>query len=134
MERLADAVWVFARSMQQRLLSLDEDEAAFAADVQKQLSPALADDLLQVRHKPTRALQEISSAINDLPLDSFRRVALESHVSELCNACGTCERIFGSPVPLVYTRHTGRFLELWLLFLPLALYESFGTSWNHWGL
>ena len=34
-------------------------------------------------------------------------------------------------MPLVYTRHTARFLSCWLLLLPLALWEPFGTSWNH---
>jgi len=33
--------------------------------------------------------------------------------------------IFTSPVPLVYTRHTARFLSIWLLLLPLALYGTF---------
>ena len=37
-------------------------------------------------------------------------------------------------VPLVYTRHTARFLSMWLLLLPLGLYDTFGNSWNHLGL
>jgi len=47
------------------------------------------------------------------------------------DACETCERIFANPVPLVYTRHTARFLSAWLLLLPLGLWEGFGSSWNH---
>ena len=39
--------------------------------------------------------------------------------------------VLSSPVPLVYTRHTARFLSAWLLLVPLALWEPFGTSWNH---
>ena len=41
-----------------------------------------------------------------------------------------CERIFTSPVPLVYTRHTARFLTCWMLLLPLALWSTF-PGWNH---
>ena len=37
-------------------------------------------------------------------------------------------------MPLVYTRHTARFLSMWLLLLPLGLYDTFGNSWNHLGL
>ncbi len=36
-----------------------------------------------------------------------------------------------APIPLVYTRHTARFLAVWLLALPLGLYGQFGGSWNH---
>lgn len=42
-----------------------------------------------------------------------------------------CERLFSSPVPLVYTRHTARFLSSYLLLLPLALWPQFADSWNH---
>ena len=33
-----------------------------------------------------------------------------------------------SQVPLVYTRHTGRFLALWILLLPFALVKELGDS------
>ena len=47
---------------------------------------------------------------------------------------GACDRIFTSPVPLFYTRHTDRFLALWLLAMPLALWQPFEGSWNHFAL
>ena len=53
---------------------------------------------------------------------------MDKSVILLGDALETCERIFTSPVPLVYTRHTARFLSCWLLLLPLALWEPFGTS------
>jgi predicted membrane chloride channel (bestrophin family) len=37
-------------------------------------------------------------------------------------------------VPRFYTRHTGRFLEVWLLLMPFTLYTSFDYTWNHWGM
>ena len=55
------------------------------------------------------------------------------HVHGVCMACaGACERIFKSPVPLVYTRHTSRFLMAFLLFLPFAMWPAMEHSWNHW--
>ena len=42
-----------------------------------------------------------------------------------------CDRIFSSPVPTIYTRHAARFLEFWLLFMPLCLWDPLGSSWNH---
>ena len=69
--------------------------------------------------------------MNALPIDEKRRVEMDKSVILLGDALETCERIFTSPVPLVYTRHTARFLSCWLLLLPLALWEPFATSWNH---
>jgi predicted membrane chloride channel (bestrophin family) len=39
-----------------------------------------------------------------------------------------------SPVPIFYARHVSRFTSVWLLLLPLALYDPFATTWNHIGL
>ena len=39
-----------------------------------------------------------------------------------------CEKIYSSPVPLVYTRHTARFLSIWALLVPCALYSSFSEA------
>jgi ion channel-forming bestrophin family protein len=33
-----------------------------------------------------------------------------------------------------YTRHTTRFLDFWLILVPLGLYEPFRNSWNHYGM
>jgi len=40
-----------------------------------------------------------------------------------------CERIFKTPIPLSYTRLTSRFLSIWLLALPLALYAAITPHW-----
>ena len=44
---------------------------------------------------------------------------------------GSSERLLTSPVPLFYSRHTARFVSVWLLLLPFALYDPFAASWNH---
>ena len=45
-------------------------------------------------------------------------------------AAGACERIFKTPIPIVYTGHTSRFVGVWLGMLPLAIWGIDG-SWNH---
>jgi len=37
-------------------------------------------------------------------------------------------RLKKTPVPLVYTRHTGRFLGLWILTLPFALANELNSN------
>ena len=82
-------------------------------------------------NRPLQALADLSRAVHQLPMDEKRRVEVDKSVILLGDALETCERIFTSPVPLVYTRHTARFLSCWLLLLPLALWEPFEDTWNH---
>eukprot|EP00591_Stephanopyxis_turris_P013526 CAMPEP_0195511510 /NCGR_PEP_ID=MMETSP0794_2-20130614/3794_1 /TAXON_ID=515487 /ORGANISM="Stephanopyxis turris, Strain CCMP 815" /LENGTH=364 /DNA_ID=CAMNT_0040639113 /DNA_START=323 /DNA_END=1417 /DNA_ORIENTATION=+ len=133
-ERLANAVWSFSRSLTRHLLSEEEDEEAYRKDVMERLNPVFAQDLISARHRPCRSMQEITSALRDMPLDTRKQMEVEKGVTALCNALGACERMFSSPVPLVYTRHTARFVGFWLLLLPLGLWDPFASSWNHWGM
>lgn len=134
MERIEMAVWCFNRSVTRHLLSAREDEADYASDCRAKLRPDLAEDLIAARHKPTRALYEITTALNELPIDELRIISIDKATTVLCDSMGSSERIFTSPIPRFYTRHTARFLEMWVLLLPLALYEPFGRSWNHWAM
>jgi ion channel-forming bestrophin family protein len=134
MVRLEQAVWCFSRSLTRHLLSAREDEAAYANDCRAKLRPELADALIAARHKPTRALYELSTAIGEFPIDERRKISMDASVTVLCDSMGGCERIFTSPVPRFFTRHTARFLELWLFIAPFGLYEAFRTTWNHWGM
>jgi len=130
MEVLADAVWAFARSLQRHLLG-PTDEDSFRLDIQGSLSPDLARNLLASRHRPTRALFEVTRLVDELPLQYMRRNEVDKSIVALTEVMGGCERIFSSPVPLVYTRHTARFLGFWILGLPLGMWRAFGMSWNH---
>jgi predicted membrane chloride channel (bestrophin family) len=124
LRRIATAVWLFPRTMQTHLLNPAEDAVAYAAEIRDKLpNKELAEMLVAARHKPTLALYEMSCAINELPLDTFQRTTIDSDVSQMCDAMGGCDRIFGSPVPVSYTRFAARFVELWMLFVPFALYQ-----------
>ena len=70
----------------------------------------------------------------DLPASTPRRASarIDSTISILLDLTGANERIFKSPIPLVYTRLTSRFLTFFLVLLPLALWGQLGESWNHW--
>lgn len=132
--RLECAVWSFCRSTTRHLLSEREDQEEFAKDVRAKLRPDLAEDLIVARHKPARSLYEITCAIQELPLNERRQVAIDVSTTVLTNAMGDSERIFTTPVPRFYTRHLGRFLEVFLLLVPLGLYQPFSGSWNHWAM
>jgi predicted membrane chloride channel (bestrophin family) len=99
MERLEQAVWGFSRSLTRHLLSPMEDQQDYAKDIRERLRPDLADDLVDARHKPTRALYELSCAVNEFPFDDRQIISIEKSVTILCDSMGSSERIFTSPVP-----------------------------------
>ncbi len=41
---------------------------------------------------------------------------------------GGCERLLRTPIPVSYTRHTARFLTIWLALLPAGLWERYHFS------
>ena len=63
-------------------------------------------------------------------LSSLLDCSLPHHTTPRCSpllasAFYTCDRIFTTPIPLMYTRHTARFLLIWLLAMPMSLYHEF---------
>lgn len=125
MRRVADALWLFPRTLQTHLLHPVEDEDAYLRDIREERVEyrQLAQELTIARHKPTLALSELSCAMIQLPLDTFQRTTLDAQVTDTCNAMGVCDRIFVSPVPVIYTRFSARFVELFMAFVPFALYK-----------
>jgi hypothetical protein len=53
---------------------------------------------------------------------SLLRFVMDQNVNALVDYLGACERIFRSPIPLVYTRHTGRFITSFMVLVPLAIW------------
>mmetsp|Transcript_23694 Transcript_23694/g.41753 ORF Transcript_23694/g.41753 Transcript_23694/m.41753 type:complete len:156 (-) Transcript_23694:385-852(-) len=57
---------------------------------------------------------------------------MDASCTVLADLTGANERIFKSPVPLLLTRHTSRFLTLFCCILPLGIWPAMGDYWNHW--
>ena len=131
LKELADATWAFARCLQRHLLGMEEDEIEFCNDIQSFMTKDTAQSLIAAQSKPIRAMYDLTNVVNALPLPYLRRLEFDKSIVRLCDALGVCDRIFSSPVPLVYTRHTTRFLGFWTLALPLGLWDAFNSSWNH---
>lgn len=51
---------------------------------------------------------------------------MDESITMFTDTCGACERLLRTPLPLGYTRHTSRFLVLWLTLLPWSLWSSCG--------
>jgi len=130
LERLWRATWTIPRCLTNRLAGKDEDDVAFETEIRDAYA---GDDptnfiqhvLLEAPNRPAAAMLELTMILNDSPIETLQRIEIDKSIVIIGDCIGSCERIFTSPVPLVYTRHTARALSCWLLLLPLALYGSF---------
>lgn len=152
--QLSLATWAYSRSLMNQLLTVAEDEEDYCAEMRatfgatantttsaehdntntsknnnivnnNKYNNALVERILNAPDRTVAALTQVSLALDRLPIDEKRRVEVDKSIVILGDCLSTCERIYSSPVPLVYTRHTGRFLSFWMLLLPAALYEPF---------
>jgi ion channel-forming bestrophin family protein len=131
LKTLALSTWAFVRSMKRHLSPTEEDENDFQKELNEKLPPQQAAKIIAATHRPNRALQDLSVAIENLPMHFIRRNEIHRAVTIFEDNLGSSERLLTSPVPLFYSRHTARFLSFWLALLPFALYDPFAASWNH---
>ena len=89
------------------------------------LDPADAAYVMRQRKKPvavvTRLRQVFVHMAETGQLKTAEELALDHTTQELNHCIMTCERLLASPIPPLYTAHTGRLLIFYLFFLPLAL-------------
>jgi ion channel-forming bestrophin family protein len=87
--------------------------------------PADAEYILSQRKKPVAVVTRIRQVISEgVHLNTAEEIAMDHTAHELNHCITTCERIVASPIPPLYTAHTGRLLMFYLFFLPLALRGS----------
>ena len=131
LNHVARCTWAFVRAMKRHLSPEWEDEKDFQKELYEKLPAPQAEMIIKAAHRPNRALQDLSYAIDDLPMHFMRKNEIHKAVTIFEDNLGSSERILTSPVPLFYSRHLARFLATWLFLLPFGLYDSFASSWNH---
>lgn len=72
---------------------------------------------------------DLASAAHAAVQLGVQRQNLESQVTELSDLLGICERILNAPVPYSYSRHTSRFLTVWLSGVPFGLAPLVPPLW-----
>jgi ion channel-forming bestrophin family protein len=131
LQHVALCTWAFVRAMKRHLSPEKEDEEAFRVELFEKLPQLQAQKIIDAAHRPNRALQDLSYAIENLPMHFLRKNEVQAAATIFEDNLGSSERLLTSPVPVFYSRHTARFLSAYLLLLPFALYEPFAFSWNH---
>lgn len=134
--KLTSNTAVFAKALRNFLRGPDDD-ATFRAEMmqlveQGQMSEAQVEATMAAKNRPMFCLSAMSANLRRSGVDPNEKVRMDKTIGTLVDLTGACERIFKSPVPLVYTRHSSRFLTSFLILMPFALWESAGSYWNHW--
>jgi len=91
---------------------------------------------LRTRNGPNQFLRSLALEVHKCvrakyhdPLEAtFHEHSFTAALHALTSSAAGCERIVKQPIPLAYTRHTSRFLTLYLLTLPLTLIPSMGYA------
>lgn len=134
LNHVALCTWAFVRAMKRHLSPQEEDEFSFQLELREKLPREQAEMIIAAAHRPNRALQDLSFAIDQLPMHFIRKDEIHQAVTIFEDNLGSSERLLTSPVPLFYSRHTARFITVWLFLMPLGLYNEFKGSWNHLGM
>ncbi|GFR42220.1 hypothetical protein Agub_g3113 [Astrephomene gubernaculifera] len=128
--RLAVAKWTvgFCRALQAHLQE-DADLRSELLRAQPAWSEQEVELLCAAQHRPIKAISMLSELTRQLPLSQLQALQMQENVTFFYDALGGCERLLRTPLPLSYTRHTARFLTIWLALLPLGLWERY-----HWSM
>lgn len=99
-------------------------------DIEKELIDILPPQELEALkaspHRPVYVLHVLTEIIARAKLNPNIEVMINSNLTFFHDSLGACERLLRTPIPLSYTRHTGRFLLLWLFALPFTLVQPLG--------
>jgi len=128
--RIAAETSAFTRCLRTFLRGADDVENLRVELKSLGFTPGEVNGYMKAANRQVYALQKIGETMRIYGMDGRDRARMDQTLSDLCDDVGACERIFKTPIPLVYTRHTARFVGLWLALLPLGIY-SVDSSWNH---
>lgn len=133
-QQFSNIVWLYCRSVMNKLSSPDEDEKIYIEEVRRVLDGSpITEKVISSTDRVTFAWKEMSVQLHSLPTkDPKALIETDKSIIVLGECTSICEKIYSSPVPLVYTRHTARYLSVWSLLLPCALYSSFSGVGEEW--
>jgi predicted membrane chloride channel (bestrophin family) len=129
--QLVSQVAMFPKALRSFLRGPSDDEIIFK-EAFALLGPETAEALMKSKNRQTFMCNMITATVARANIDAMDRARMDESISKLVDYLGACERIFRSPIPLVYTRLTSRFISVFMLLMPFALWEPMKGSWNHW--
>ena len=123
-QKRAVARWTVALAHATRLHMRDQSLASLSRALP--LEPAELAALTASSHRPNFCLQMLGKLNTNNVSDPYTSLSLDEALTRMEDLVGGIERLYRTPIPLSYTRHTSRLLLVWLLYLPVALYLEYG--------
>lgn len=102
------------------------EQTGLRSELEGILESAELDALFTSQHKPNYVVQIISELVDRCSITEWEKIAMDENLTTFHDNVGACERILKTPIPVAYTLVTSRFLILWHLALPFALWEECG--------
>jgi len=106
-----------------------EDAALLRQQLLELIPESDVDDIMTATHKPMTVTGKLSHYLEKADVDTYTRMHMDQDLVKFSDFYGMCERIYKTPIPITYTRLTARFLSVWLLALPFALYTQMEPHW-----
>lgn len=113
----------YAATFPYTLRSILVDDADMKSDLSTLLEAEELEAVLKAQHPCNYVLQVMSEIVHNSNMQEMEKSTLDQNITQLHESLGNCERIFGTPLPLSYTRLTSRFLIIWHITLPIALWD-----------
>ena len=133
--RIAGILVAFSIAVKQHLQG-DRDQKEFEPFLE---CSAMLTELSLKRNRPLYLLRELDAVVAKALTESYEQggnglstrpkymeKGLHDMMHELSKTLGVCERIVKQPAPLSYSRHTSRFLTLYLFSLPFCFASTLG--------
>eukprot|EP00798_Chlamydomonas_sp_ICE-L_P022581 gene22581-29714_t len=126
--RKALSRWLNALAKSSMMHLRKSDEHDFDHELGKVLLHTELEVLRQSTNRPAFCIAVVSRIIERSNMPELVVHRANENISEIVGAVSACERILNTPIPLSYTRHTGRFLMLWMGALPFTLWQYAGWA------
>jgi Bestrophin, RFP-TM, chloride channel len=93
LQTLALCTWAFVRAMKRHLSPVEEDEEDFKTELFEKLPSRQAQCIIDAAHRPNRALQDLSMAIENLNMHFLRKDQIHAAATIFEDNLGSSERL-----------------------------------------
>jgi predicted membrane chloride channel (bestrophin family) len=125
--RCARYLIAYSRCLKWHLGHQDNDRR-LRDDLEEILTTSELERLMASNFRVQHTLSQLSRDVATAGMPPNLQVHIDKSLGELSNAYFNCDRIYTTPIPVSYTRHTARFLLIFVMTLPMALYNEFAKG------
>ncbi len=116
-------------AFRERWFHVEEQNGTLKSELQKYLSPAELEEVLQKSNRAAAVLalqsQHLRMLFNQQVLNNFRFIEMERTVMAFLDQQGGCERIKNFPYPRQYATANQYFTRVFVLLIPLGMLQEF---------